>query len=738
MESLEILRQTISDAACSEDPLEKLCELAGIVRPEVVATAIQLMETEKVRVLKVNTTRKRNKVRKFEDFTQKTVFDWKNEAMVMRKRTLTNEKVNIPKACFIEVESAKRKESLQFFYPRVHYCTCQFFQMTVLNKQSEFIYECLGSGQIGINVLFEKKEFAKYDEDANYTLQLLANCVHVANCTILRERNLLPSRYFRSFRVYGDVTGYLMDQETVDGKKLAFKMNALDPEIRERRLRKLAIVVEETLNTEPIEAFVWSFRYDSNGGASAQIGYNGRNTKFTVNYKNMEQTCQEFCKLFSDLQKILCNLSPLPDGMVPSLKVAYHGDPEFVEGFEPVEEFVNVHEIGIGEVAFPFNNGFSLSFASQFQMVTNQDYGTPLQRSASEINHTDLYEDMEDYGDEHPKVERTRRNTLVIGENDDVSMNGSDAILAGDNERLESMICNPNVTSDEIRGIPSEAVDVLYGSPVILNSHKSPEDQEKTVKRSQRISASKRRPESPQKKRLEKKKTPTRRGQKESSKKRTYAGNKEQKKKSARHLRKELDKAKQVIEVANEEDEEMDEIEETGRKERKKNVEIQLAEASPVEQQTEEQELSANFGRVATIREHSESPRSQERSSRSPRNYGRWSSVKKAVQEAAGESQEHTPKTSRNYGRVRSVKKVSDKRSAGESQEHTPKTSRNYGRVGSVKKVLDGDSSEVSQGDTPNSSRSYGRVQSVKNILAEGPVARIFGLAARLHSPRNV
>lgn len=78
------------------------------------------------------------------------------------------------------------------------------------------------------------------------------------------------------------------------------------------------------------------------------------------------------------------SLLPLPSGMVPSLKVAYRGgfdvefysiktdasDPDFSVGFQQVDEFVNVREIGVGSVAFPYNHKYALTRKLKLWIVT--------------------------------------------------------------------------------------------------------------------------------------------------------------------------------------------------------------------------------------------------------------------------------------------------------------------------------------------------------------------------------
>ncbi|CTQ86935.1 SWIM-type domain-containing protein [Caenorhabditis elegans] len=102
------------------------------------------MERGKVRELAVPKPEFYNKRRKFEDFQEKTVFDWKSEfnlknAKKVERWTVEEKEKREKQRCFIEVEHYKKKEYLNFLYPGVHYCTCPYFQSTVLQKQTNWI-----------------------------------------------------------------------------------------------------------------------------------------------------------------------------------------------------------------------------------------------------------------------------------------------------------------------------------------------------------------------------------------------------------------------------------------------------------------------------------------------------------------------------------------------------------------------------------------------------------------------
>ncbi|KAF1755036.1 hypothetical protein GCK72_021604 [Caenorhabditis remanei] len=130
----------ISDAVDSETYLEDLTAIGGLIKPEVVATSFQLMERGKVRELTTPRSEIRQKPRVFEDFQEKPIFDWRSEWELRRpKRKKASENFRHLQRSFVEVEHAKRKESLQFFYPQVHYCPCRYFQVSVLERQVDWI-----------------------------------------------------------------------------------------------------------------------------------------------------------------------------------------------------------------------------------------------------------------------------------------------------------------------------------------------------------------------------------------------------------------------------------------------------------------------------------------------------------------------------------------------------------------------------------------------------------------------
>lgn len=302
--------------------------------------------------------------------------------------------------------------------------------------------------------LFQVDSFPRIHKDSRESLQLMANCVILANATILRERKLLPDSYFHEYPVYGDYVGYMVNAETAEGEKLDKKLSACRKSIEEKSLHKLAIVVEETLHTTPIETFIWTFTYDSSSlAASAEIGYGSQKSTFTVNYKNMRDTCQQFCKLFKSLQEILASLNPLPRGMVPSMKVAYRGDPDFVAGFQPVDEFVSLEQVNVAAVAFP-HNGMQLSYASQFRKDTEDPLYDPVYYG----NESDLH------------IEAPRRDTMVFNDIDDYPMNDDfgDHVIPSNEDVDASMNCNPNdvTNSDERRILQSEFVAASEQEPI--------------------------------------------------------------------------------------------------------------------------------------------------------------------------------------------------------------------------------------------------------------------------------
>lgn len=131
----------ISEASDSntEINIAKLAAIGGLIKPEVVATSFQLMERGKVRELLVPQSSIRQKPRVFEDFETETVFDWRSEWALKRRIRRRPEGFVELQRSFVEVEHAKKKESLQFFYPRIHFCPCRYFQNAVLQKQTDWI-----------------------------------------------------------------------------------------------------------------------------------------------------------------------------------------------------------------------------------------------------------------------------------------------------------------------------------------------------------------------------------------------------------------------------------------------------------------------------------------------------------------------------------------------------------------------------------------------------------------------
>ncbi|CTQ86933.1 SWIM-type domain-containing protein [Caenorhabditis elegans] len=126
MDVFELTKKTllavISESSSSDDYLEALAEIEGLVKHEAAATSFQLMERGK----------------------EKTVFDWKSEfnlknAKKVERWTVEEKEKREKQRCFIEVEHYKKKEYLNFLYPGVHYCTCPYFQSTVLQKQTNWI-----------------------------------------------------------------------------------------------------------------------------------------------------------------------------------------------------------------------------------------------------------------------------------------------------------------------------------------------------------------------------------------------------------------------------------------------------------------------------------------------------------------------------------------------------------------------------------------------------------------------
>ncbi|EFP02775.1 CRE-HTP-3 protein [Caenorhabditis remanei] len=338
-------------------------------------------------------------------------------------------------------------------------------------------------------MLFEKNSLEAAEATLHGSLQLLSNCVYLVNSTILRERKLLPAEMFREFRVYGDVTGYIVEDETRNGVKIATKLRATDKAILAKLIHKLAIVVEEQDTSTPVETFIWSFAYHSSTSAVAEIGYENQKSTFVVDYNDIDGTCQQFCKIFSELQRVLKKLDSLPRGLVPIVKVAFRGDAHSIEGFHQVDEFVNPEEINrecsIGSVAFPFDNKFQLSYASKFTspLRSNQQVPAAHQNSA-------ILDAMDSTSD--PMIEVPRRTMNY--EDYDVYMDH----VAPEEEHMESDVinastnCNVNVGSniEEHAVLQSEFHGSADADTVHQNAHertRSPSPKILVRKQSQKI-----------------------------------------------------------------------------------------------------------------------------------------------------------------------------------------------------------------------------------------------------------
>ncbi|PIC30460.1 hypothetical protein B9Z55_021692 [Caenorhabditis nigoni] len=144
MEVFDTVKKTllaiISDGGDDKIHVEKLVAIGGLIRPDL---AFQLMERGKVRELIVPKSEIRQKTRIFEDFEQKSIFDWKSEWELRRekrkRRGMEKYRETQTRRSFVEVEHAKKKDTLQFFYPKIHYCPCRFFQKSVLENQTDWI-----------------------------------------------------------------------------------------------------------------------------------------------------------------------------------------------------------------------------------------------------------------------------------------------------------------------------------------------------------------------------------------------------------------------------------------------------------------------------------------------------------------------------------------------------------------------------------------------------------------------
>ncbi|CCD62437.1 HORMA domain-containing protein [Caenorhabditis elegans] len=319
--------------------------------------------------------------------------------------------------------------------------------------------------------IFNEQTLKNGDENSKSSLEVMANCVYLANSTILRERKVIPAEYFQDFQVYGDVSGYTLRQDIPEGRSVSSKLLASHDAIRQKLLQKLAIVVEESLNTNPVETFVWTFVYDSTTSASAEIGYGGRKSKFVVNYLNMDDTAQQFCKMFSELRNVLSLLRPLPRGLIPSMKVAYRGEPEFVPGFQQVDDFVNPEQINLGAVSFPHGNGFQFAYASKFMVEQPSAIRPPV-----EVSHFE--DDL--LNSTITPIEVVRDNTMNCAENpelDEIYFSpGRQEVRMDEDVANESIRCNPSMAS-EMMVLQSE-YNVLIADndevPMVVERERSP------------------------------------------------------------------------------------------------------------------------------------------------------------------------------------------------------------------------------------------------------------------------
>lgn len=132
----QTLLAVISESSSSDDYLEALAEIEGLVKHEAAATvrktpifsqktskfqSFQLMERGKVRELAVPKPEFYNKRRKFEDFQEKTVFDWKSEfnlknAKKVERWTVEEKEKREKQRCFIEVYYFLLKKCLKNDY----------------------------------------------------------------------------------------------------------------------------------------------------------------------------------------------------------------------------------------------------------------------------------------------------------------------------------------------------------------------------------------------------------------------------------------------------------------------------------------------------------------------------------------------------------------------------------------------------------------------------------------------
>lgn len=64
-------------------------------------------------------------------------------------------------------------------------------------------------------MLFDENQFNICEDDSDASLRVLSNCVNLVNCTILKERKLLPAEYFTAFHVYGTFSKYRFHSSSV-------------------------------------------------------------------------------------------------------------------------------------------------------------------------------------------------------------------------------------------------------------------------------------------------------------------------------------------------------------------------------------------------------------------------------------------------------------------------------------------------------------------------------------------
>ncbi|ULU10166.1 hypothetical protein L3Y34_014468 [Caenorhabditis briggsae] len=309
------------------------------------------------------------------------------------------------------------------------------------------------------------------------SLMVLGNCVWVVTSTILRERKLFPADTFSRLCVYDNVYGYVVNETSPGGEKLAAKMSLLLDAIKAERIHKLALVFEKTLNTDALETFVWNFAYGDS--VLAEFESPGGKQRFKVNCQDMKDTCRQFCDLFSKLRSVLKSLEPLPKGLIPSFRVAHRGDNGAIEGFEQVPEFVNLDTIELGNVHYPADIKFHLAYASKFKK-TAEPCEPPFENNAGSHNNVDmkLYQDDNDEEMEvhDDQIETIRENTMGHQDEDDdfqqpIDHEGDNRIVEEpDNSTMDEAQINPvnDAPADEIHesGEPMDE-ETTYCNPNI-------------------------------------------------------------------------------------------------------------------------------------------------------------------------------------------------------------------------------------------------------------------------------